>query len=139
MVFAPRGENLPHYKFGPKHVQDVHNLEEKVNIAVMILEANVNVLKLLKGYYEHLILDKDFPWNNSCKDQATAFSDQLNVMIYDLETEISRAKLLNKIIADRKALVTICFQSPSNDYTNKILGIAAHSSPEHGENGEINF
>ena len=35
-------------------------------------------------------------------------------MVYDLETEISRAKLLNKIIADRKALVSVGCQAMPN-------------------------
>jgi hypothetical protein len=136
VVFAPRGDSLPLYKFEPKHVQEVHSLEEKVNIAIMILEANVNVLKLLKEFYEHLAVNENFPWKESCKNHVIAFSDQLNVMVYDLETEISRAKLLNKIITDRKALVSI--QLPATtDRTNRSKGIAAYSSSKCRKNGKI--
>jgi hypothetical protein len=114
MVFAPRGGSFPCYKFEPKHVQDVHSLEEKVNIAVLLLEANVNIIKLLKEFYERLVVDKNFPWKESCKDHVIAFSDQLNVMVNDLETDISRAKLLNRIIGERKALVSICINASSS-------------------------
>jgi hypothetical protein len=103
----------------------------------MILEANVNVLKLLKDFYEHLVVDENFPWKENCKDHVIAFSDQLNVMVYDLETDISRAKLLNRIIADRKALVIITVKSWSSRHANKNVGKGAYSSPKYGKNGGI--
>jgi len=53
----------------------VYSLEERVNVAVMILEANVNVLKLLKDFYEYLVVDENFAWKESCKDHVIAFSD----------------------------------------------------------------
>ena len=129
-MFAPRGDILPHYKFEPKHVQGVHSLEEKVNVAVMILEANVNVLKQLKDFYEHLVVDENFRWKESCKDHVIAFSDQLNVMIYDLEADISRAKLLNKIIAHRKALVSIYQQAFSNYGTDRVARCCSTFKPK---------
>ena len=136
-VFAPRDQNHPRYKFEPRHVQDVHSHEEKINVAVMILEANVNVLKSLKDFYEHLVVDENFPWKENCKDHVIAFSDQLNVMVHDLETDISRAKLLNRIIADRKALVIITAKSWSSRRANKKVGKGAYSSPKYGKNGGI--
>lgn len=139
MVFAPRDGNFPCYKFEPKHVQDVHSLEEKVNIAVLLLEANVNIIKLLKEFYERLVVDKNFPWKESCKDHVIAFSDQLIVMVYDLETEISRAKLLNRIIGERKALVSICINASIKLCTNRLIGIAAHSSPKYRKNGTVDL
>jgi hypothetical protein len=129
-VFAPRGPNLPRYKFEPKHVQDVHSHEEKINVAIMLLEANVSILKMLKEFYERLVVDENFPWKETCKDHVKAFSDQLNVMVYNLEMEISRAKLLNRIIADRKALVTNFIKLRSGCYANETLGTAAYSSPK---------
>jgi hypothetical protein len=73
----------------------------------MILEANVNVLKSLREFYKNLLNDKSFPWRDTCKDDIMVFSEQVKVMTYDLEMQISRAKLLVKIIGDRKALVRI--------------------------------
>ena len=87
--------------------------EEKTNVAIMILEANVNVLKSLREFYKNLLNDKNFPWRDTCKDDILAFSEQVKVMTYDLEMQISRAKLLVKIIGDRKALVSAILE-PEN-------------------------
>ncbi|KAH8796953.1 hypothetical protein F5882DRAFT_22088 [Hyaloscypha sp. PMI_1271] len=105
VVFAPRNRSVPRHHFEPKDVQYVQSHEEKINVAIMILEANVNVLKSLKEFYKNLLNDKSFPWRDTCKDDIMAFSEQVKVMAYDLEMQISRAKLLVKIIGDRKALV----------------------------------
>lgn len=80
----------------------------------MILEANVNVMTSLRKCYERLVENKDFPtWKSSCLGTVAMFAEQLNDMIYDAEMQISRAKLLVRIIGDRKNLVGSFMKAPT--------------------------
>ena len=75
----------------------------------MILEANIDVLTSLRKYYEALLGNKDFPLKRQCREDTLKFAAQINDMIYDLGMQISRAKLLVRIAADRKSLVRFRF------------------------------
>ena len=75
----------------------------------MILGANVDVLTSLRKYYEGLLRNKDFPLKKHCREDILKFAAQIDNMIYDLNMQISRAKLLVRIAADRKSLVRFRF------------------------------
>jgi len=76
----------------------------------MILEANCEVLRSLANFYERIVERIVFQQacRHECKEDVVSFSSQMNHTIYDLRMHISRAKLLVRIVADRKVLVSIC-------------------------------
>ena len=84
----------------------VQRHEDKLNEVIMILAANADVITALREYHEGLMTNKDFPLKKGIEDSVLSFSTQLNYMIYDLNMQVSRAKLLVKITEDRKSIVS---------------------------------
>ena len=105
-MLGPRGKEHTRYEYKPEDLQAVQNYEDMTNEAIMILAANIDVLTALREYYEGLVARKDFPLKGDCSESVVAFATQVNYMIYDLNMQISRAKLLVQITADRKSLVS---------------------------------
>ena len=98
--------NEARYEYKPKDVQVVQTYEDKTNEAIMIMEANIDVLAALRKYYEGLLRHKEFPFKKSCRDSVLNFAAQVKDMINDSRMQVSRAKLLVRIAADRKTIVS---------------------------------
>jgi hypothetical protein len=72
----------------------------------MVLEANADVLKSLRDYYNKRLLDhKYFELKTTCHQDIEEFATQLDDMLYDSKMQVARAKVVVKITADRKNLV----------------------------------
>src|SRR4051812_41247787 len=48
-------------EYKPYHIQDLQHWQDKANEAVMVLEANTDVLKSIHKFYLTLVCQKDFP------------------------------------------------------------------------------
>lgn len=94
--------------YTPEDLQILQNYEEKTNEAIMILEANADVLSSLGAFYRRLVERKDFPLRGDCAEGVFKFAASVDDMVYDSKMQISRAKLLVRITADRKSLVSSC-------------------------------
>jgi hypothetical protein len=105
-VYGDRKRGLARHKYTPDHLQTVQDYEERTNIAIMILEANVDVMTSLRNFYERLMRNRDFPLTDACGEDIVAFTVRLDEMIYDSKMHIRRAKLLTRVTADRKNLVS---------------------------------
>jgi hypothetical protein len=107
-VFGPRGPGHAHQQYKPQHFQDLQRWEDKTNKVIMDLEANVDVMSSLCRFYNGLKGNKDIPagLKDGCASDIVRFAAQIDDMIYDFKTQISRAKLLVKITSDRKELVS---------------------------------
>jgi hypothetical protein len=57
-------------KYTPRHLMDVQYYEDKTNEAIMIMEANIDVLTALRRYYEGLLRHKDFPMKRKCREDV---------------------------------------------------------------------
>ena len=108
-VEGPRNYKLARREYTSEDLQLVQTYEDKTNEAIMVLEANADVLTSLRQFYERLMENKDFPLKKTGSGDIFTFATQVNDMIYDLRMQISRAKLLVRITADRKSLVRFCF------------------------------
>ena len=106
---APHQRGLPRRVYKPDDLLVLQGLSDKVNEAIMMIEANVEVLTALRKYYESLLHHKDFTMKGSCEEEVLTFTNQINDMIYDKKMQASRAKLLVQITKDRKGIVSnIC-------------------------------
>ena len=72
----------------------------------MILEANAHILASLRKFYERLLDNADFPLKSTCRKDVLTFAIRIEDMIYDLNMQIARAKLLVQITSDRRNLVS---------------------------------
>ena len=106
-VWGPRGVGEHRREYRPGDLQAVQNYEDKTNEAVMVLEANMDVLIPLRKFYENLLKNKIFDLKEACEEDIMQFATQVNNMIYDSRMQIARAKLLVQIINDRKNPVSM--------------------------------
>lgn len=104
---APRLKTKARFLYSPDELQRVQDYEDKTNEAVMLLEANADILISLREYYERLAKNTDFTVGGTSSGDVVDFAIQLKDMGYDLKMQIARGKLLAKITADRKTLVSI--------------------------------
>src|ERR1700685_1949491 len=103
---APRQKTKARFLYSPDELQRVQDYEDKTNEVVMILEANADILTSLREYYERLVMNSDFTAGGTSPDDVVDFAIKLEGMEYDLKMQISRGKLLAKVTADRKTLVS---------------------------------
>ncbi|KAL8946446.1 MAG: hypothetical protein Q9222_007161 [Ikaeria aurantiellina] len=104
-VRGPRGREEAQRIFYPADFQSVQSYQDKINEAIMILEANRSVLESLKNFYEALLQNDEFPLRIVCRQNILSFIKQMDEMIQDSKMQDSRASLLLRITSDRKDLV----------------------------------
>ena len=75
----------------------------------MVLDANNDVLRSLRDFYKNLIEADAFPLRKKCGEQARSFLTQMDGFIKDLQMQISRARLLARVIGARKTIVLANF------------------------------
>jgi hypothetical protein len=135
-VNAPHRRGLPRRVYKPDDLLALQGHSDKVNEAIMMIEANVEVLTALRKYYESLLRHKDFTMKGSCEEEVLTFTNQINDMIYDKKMQASRAKLLVQITKDRKDIVSnICLYPVFA--TNSLADTAASSNTDNGSNGGL--
>jgi hypothetical protein len=135
-VNAPHGRGLPRRVYTPDDLLALQGHSDKVNEAIMMIEANVEVLTALRKYYESLQCHKDFTIKGSCEEEVLTFASQINDMIYDKKMQASRAKLLVQITKDRKDIVSNICLYPFFA-TNTLADTAASSNADNGSNGGL--
>jgi hypothetical protein len=97
-------------RYSTSDLLKIQDTEDKANDAIMILEANINVVISLRNFYELLPKNNAFGQATqaemqSISDSVNAFALQVNNLINDFKMNIARANLLVRISADRKILV----------------------------------
>lgn len=121
-IYGPRGPGYAHKDYKPYHIQDLQYWLDKTSEAIMVLEANVDVISALQRFYFSLRENKDFPdiLKQNSADDITSFNAQLDEIISDFRMQISRAKLLANIIRDRKELVLQHLQGQAAERTEQL-------------------
>lgn len=107
-VVGRRGPEHARREYKVDDIQDLQSWLEKTNEAIMVLEANIEVVSSLQRYYRALAKRRDFPptLKDRCRDDITAFLAHLDEVVCDFKSHTSRAKLLASSIRDRKELVS---------------------------------
>lgn len=74
----------------------------------MVLEANIDVLGSLRQFYIGLRELTELPreFKEKCDDCIATFASRIENDMHYFKMQISRAKLLARIISDRKGLVS---------------------------------
>jgi hypothetical protein len=94
-------------EFTPATLQAVQRYEEKTNVAIMVLDANIEVLTALRAFYENLGSNKDFGLKDQCAEAILGFLQQLGDMIHIFQGQRRRVKLLVDVTENRKNLVSL--------------------------------
>lgn len=117
-----RGEGYAHKIYEPWDIQDLQHWQDQTNATVMVLESNAKIVRTLHSFYEDLVVREDFPdtLRKACEDHMYAFFSQLDEIMGDFDMQITRAKLLAKIISDRKELVLQHLQSQASERTEQL-------------------
>jgi Mg2+ and Co2+ transporter CorA len=117
-----RGAGYAHKEYEPWDIQDLQHWQDKTNETVMVLEANAKILRALRKFYSDLVARKDFPeaLRRLCEDDLVTFLSQLDEITSDFDMQIARARLLLKIISDRKELVLQHLQSQASERTEQL-------------------
>lgn len=99
----------------PDDLTSLQALADKINEVIMVMEANVNILLALKTYYTTLLEHKDFPFKSKCEGSVAVFAAQLTELSYDITLQISRAKALAQLTAERKVVIIQHLQSQATE------------------------
>ncbi|OQU97587.1 hypothetical protein CLAIMM_03497 isoform 3 [Cladophialophora immunda] len=121
-VLGLRGSGRAQYSYTLRHLQTVQGREDQINEAIMVLEANVDVMQSLCKFYEGLRTRKEIPQTlkDGCDADIATFIAQTNDMISNLKLQIVRANLLVKITKDRKELITQLLQSQATERMEEL-------------------
>jgi hypothetical protein len=107
------GHERRHYE--PDDLTRLQAKIDKINQVIMVMEANVKILSTLEKYYGKLLEHKDFPLKSACKESISVFSARLAELSYDITMQISRAKALAQLTADRKMVTIQHLQSQATE------------------------
>ncbi|OAP62702.1 hypothetical protein AYL99_01929 [Fonsecaea erecta] len=121
-VLGLRGVRRAQYNYTLGNLQNVQGREDQINEAIMVLEANVDVMQSLCKFYESLMTKKEIPQTlkDECDADIATFIAQINDMISNLKLQIVRANLLVKITKDRKELITQLLQSQATERMEEL-------------------
>ena len=105
-IHGRRGHAEAARVYVPADLQTLQDYQDKINVTIMVLEANNDVLASLRDFYKTLLENSAFALRETCREDVTSFTKQVDEMIHDSSMQISRAKLLIRITTDRKDLVS---------------------------------
>ncbi|EUC28208.1 hypothetical protein COCCADRAFT_109750 [Bipolaris zeicola 26-R-13] len=117
-----RREECAYEIYEPQDIQDLQHWQDEANAVVMVLESNAKIVGALRSFYKNLVSREDFPsaLKTNCEDHLHAFFSQLDEIMGDFDMQLTRAKLLVKIISDRKELVLQHLHRQASDRTEQL-------------------
>lgn len=133
-VDASRALGKVRHFYTPDELNQLQGKSDKITEVVMVMEANVAVLTSIRKYYERLVKNKDFTLSADVEESVGVFATQIDEMIYDMEMQISRAKVLAQVTADRKTIVLQHLSSQATEsmesLTRSMYNVALLSQTE---------
>ena len=89
-------------------LQQVQHLEECANEVFLVLEANVDVLEKLRDHYQCIVTEDDLPEEikTGCRREFARYGKRISSIIADLQRQRSRTQNLQRLLSDRKSLVS---------------------------------
>ncbi|KAL8922484.1 MAG: hypothetical protein Q9172_003549 [Xanthocarpia lactea] len=133
-IHGRRGHAEAARVYVPADLQTLQDYQDKINVTIMVLEANNDVLASLRDFYKTLLENSAFALRGTCREDVTSFTKQVDEMIHDSSMQISRAKLLIRITTDRKDLILQHLQTQTTqrmeDLTTSMQNIGIGSQKE---------
>ena len=98
-----------HQQYRSCHIQELQRWKDRASEALMILEANVNVITALQKFYTTLKTNPAFSstLKGAFREDINKFVANLDEINDELRNYALRARLLVGIISDRKELVRL--------------------------------
>lgn len=96
-------------KFKFRHLQDIHDLEEKANETKLVLKLNLNICKQISEFYRSLFDNREIPniIEENCEGDLIRFERRIKNIECQTNAQVLRVKALLRLIADRKTLVSL--------------------------------
>ena len=96
-----------HQDFSFGDLQRIQFIQEKVNDALLVIKANIDVLTELRQYYHSICESDGWPRELTLKCERDVFRFEKRVVAVenDLRMQQSRSETLLRLLADRKSLV----------------------------------
>ncbi len=93
--------------FSYSDLQRVQYLEEKANDALLVLEADTNILVRLRGFYQSILKSGDSPdeLSRESTSETLRVEEQMATAENELRMQQSRVKTLLSLLAERKKMV----------------------------------
>ena len=113
-VYGARQPDRNRQQYRSEDLQTVQRFRDKVNEVIMVVEANSDVMTSLRNFYIDLKKNPAFPLKDTSPD-IELFATQISSMIGDIKSQLARAKLLERITADRKELIVQHLQSQASE------------------------
>ncbi|KAI4624880.1 uncharacterized protein J4E87_005361 [Alternaria ethzedia] len=104
-------------------IADLQYWRDNANQAVLLLNANIEILNSLRKFYVNLTNRADFPTSlkADCEHDLEVFLSQLDEIMKDLQRQLERARLIINIVNDRKELVLQHLQAQT-EQLNRNMG-----------------
>ncbi len=105
---AEEEEDGEEHSFSLKDIQRLQFIEDKINEAILVQTTIIKVLEQLRTFYASLQELPEWPTGLSreCKGSLARFNGRLGNIEFDLNLQVTRAKTLATLLANRKTLVS---------------------------------
>jgi hypothetical protein len=110
-----------------RNLQDIQDIEEKAQEAMLVLKLNTEVLEQLRMHYDDLTKHEEFPQEvrDDCKASLHHFCKGVVRVEKDLRMLQARSETLLHIVANRKTLVSSMLSGSIVSKGNFLLDIQA--------------
>lgn len=110
-VVGDRGPDDSHQTYDSTDVQSLQHWEERAQLAIDVMQGNLDVMELLYNFYDNLGTSADFPLQAECADFIDEFTSEVKDMTNTLRMQVTRTRGLVRLVRDRRQLVTQHLQS----------------------------
>jgi hypothetical protein len=96
-----------------------------VNQTIMVLDFNADVMERLRDFYRLLVKeDGRLPGDGArkalCRADVETFASEVTELVHDVKMQAARARILSKLIKDRKEIVSPILYSPVVERLNPV-------------------
>ncbi|CAG8948908.1 hypothetical protein HYFRA_00002034 [Hymenoscyphus fraxineus] len=105
---GPKEDNTTNEVLSVKTLQQVQFVEDKANEVLLVLEANIKIVRSIRNHYQAILNSEDCPGEIrlGSKTEFSNFEKRISNIISDLEIQRSTAETLLRLLENRKSLLS---------------------------------